>query len=316
MNQTSNINWGITVPNSIVRLKDLTGHQKFILTLAAKFTFTNKRRGDGLWESNPALHNLFGPSERSMSRKIADMLAKNYICIEGPLSHNRKIFIAENQKTLPIIYEVLCSQDDKIMAKLKDVIKDDAKKNNLPFLSMFYTKYGEQLYQFCLRTLPNLSNNKEEKKNKKNDNSETTEDNDKTLLSESNAFSKAKRRNFPPDNGEFMAYWNTKDSLPKIEQFTGGRQSRLKTRMKEPTFRDNWQAVIDKLSRSDFHTGQNERGWRADVDWLLKSDTNYVRILELPEPDGPEPLARDADGLTQRDKFLQAERDGETHGTR
>ena len=49
----------------------------------------------------------------------------------------------------------------------------------------------------------------------------------------------------------------------------------------EPVFADNWQAIIDKLSRSPFHTGQNDRAWQATVDWILKNSTNYVKILEI-----------------------------------
>ncbi len=84
---------------------------------------------------------------------------------------------------------------------------------------------------------------------------------------------------------EFMNLWNSHENLPKIHTFTKHRKRILATRSKEPEFADNWWLIIDKLSRSPFHTGQNNRQWRADIDWLLKNDTNYVKILELAEPE-------------------------------
>jgi len=82
-----------------------------------------------------------------------------------------------------------------------------------------------------------------------------------------------------------MAYWNAHESLPEIIAFTDKRKKALATRCKEPLFVENWKRAIDKLSSSAFHAGQNNRKWRADVDWILGNDTNYVRILELAEPE-------------------------------
>ena len=80
---------------------------------------------------------------------------------------------------------------------------------------------------------------------------------------------------------EFLTYWNSHGNLPKIVTFTEHRKRTLATRSKEPEFANKWKLIVDKLSRSPFHIGQNNRKWRATVDWLLKNDTNYVKILEL-----------------------------------
>lgn len=81
---------------------------------------------------------------------------------------------------------------------------------------------------------------------------------------------------------KFMAYWNSKDKLPKIRSFTQDRRAKLATRCKNPVFKDNWGEIIDKLATSEWHTGGNDRGWVATVDWLLTNDTNGVKILERP----------------------------------
>ena len=80
---------------------------------------------------------------------------------------------------------------------------------------------------------------------------------------------------------EIVGYWNSKKNLPKVNAITSTRKRQLNIRLKEEPFNTNWKNIIDKLSLSEFHTGKNERGWRANIDWLLKNDTNYIKILEL-----------------------------------
>lgn len=62
-------------------------------------------------------------------------------------------------------------------------------------------------------------------------------------------------------------------------QSTKKRAQALRVRMNEAPFREGWQEAIAKIPSSPFLTGQNDRGWRADMDWFLKPDS-VVRILE------------------------------------
>jgi len=87
------------------------------------------------------------------------------------------------------------------------------------------------------------------------------------------------------DHKEFMGYWNAHETLPKIHTLTQARKDQLQTRCKEKEFTENWKTIIDKLAGSAFHTGDSKSGWKATVDWILKNENNYVKILELPEPD-------------------------------
>ncbi len=50
--------------------------------------------------------------------------------------------------------------------------------------------------------------------------------------------------------------------------------------MHEPLFSDNWKVIIGKVSASTFCTGHNDRGWKADIDWLLNKVQNYIKVLE------------------------------------
>jgi len=82
---------------------------------------------------------------------------------------------------------------------------------------------------------------------------------------------------------EFLSAWNSQTTLPKIRKMTKGRKGQLKTRCNDPEFVINWQEAVTLLSQSPFHTGENDRDWRADVDWFLKNDKNWLKIMERKE---------------------------------
>ena len=63
-------------------------------------------------------------------------------------------------------------------------------------------------------------------------------------------------------------------------KMTEARRAKLRTRWKEPEFQENYQTLFTKAAASDFLTGRNDRGWRADFAWLIQSEENYVKVLE------------------------------------
>ena len=89
-----------------------------------------------------------------------------------------------------------------------------------------------------------------------------------------------KREEVAYSAGAFVNYWNGKGNLPQVKSFTANRRQKLKARMSEKLFAEHWQQIIDKISVSSFCTGGNERGWRVDVDWLLKNAENYTKVFE------------------------------------
>jgi predicted transcriptional regulator len=78
----------------------------------------------------------------------------------------------------------------------------------------------------------------------------------------------------------FVEFWNSQKNLPEIKAFTSQRKVHFQARMREPLFAENWREIIGKLSGSSFCTGKNDRGWLADVDWVLKNGTNYTKVFE------------------------------------
>ena len=84
----------------------------------------------------------------------------------------------------------------------------------------------------------------------------------------------------PSRNGnELFDHWNTFEELPKILKVSKERKSKLKARLGDEFFRENWKAAIDKIRQSPFLTGTNDRGWKADIDWLLKPG-NILKVIE------------------------------------
>jgi hypothetical protein len=89
-----------------------------------------------------------------------------------------------------------------------------------------------------------------------------------------------------------LAEWNNAD-LPKWRELNASRRTKAKARLRERPLSE-WREVIERIARSSFCRGQNDRGWRASPDWLLQPDT-AAKVLEGKYDDRPTPGAKRAD---------------------
>ncbi len=64
----------------------------------------------------------------------------------------------------------------------------------------------------------------------------------------------------------------------QIRTVTSKRKKHLRARFKEELF--DLDAIIDALTNQPFCLGENDRGWIADFNWIIKNDENYVKVLE------------------------------------
>lgn len=78
---------------------------------------------------------------------------------------------------------------------------------------------------------------------------------------------------------EFVAAWNRIDGVQKVKVLSAGRRKAFNTRMKDHYFREHWREAFERIARSSFCTGRNERGWAASFDWFAKED-KCVHITE------------------------------------
>lgn len=77
--------------------------------------------------------------------------------------------------------------------------------------------------------------------------------------------------------------------MPKITKITEQRKAKINSRL--PLWEKLAQErncdietllteVFNKIKDSKFLLGDNDRGWRADFDWFIKSDKQTIRTLE------------------------------------
>ena len=77
--------------------------------------------------------------------------------------------------------------------------------------------------------------------------------------------------------------------MPKIAKITEQRKAKINARL--PLWKKLAQErncdietllteVFNKIKDSKFLLGDNDRGWRADFDWFVKSDQQTIRTLE------------------------------------
>ena len=70
------------------------------------------------------------------------------------------------------------------------------------------------------------------------------------------------------------------EELSSIRTMSDQRRKHLRARWKEEGNLDILEYLFRKTIQSDFLTGDNDRGWKADFDWLIKNETNFNKVLE------------------------------------
>lgn len=68
------------------------------------------------------------------------------------------------------------------------------------------------------------------------------------------------------------------EKLPKAIQITAKRKRAIKARLKTYS-REEIIKVFSLANESNFLCGDNDRGWKADIDWLL-NENNMIKVLE------------------------------------
>ena len=69
---------------------------------------------------------------------------------------------------------------------------------------------------------------------------------------------------------DVVAAWCAAPGLPRIRNLSDKRRRGLAARIKDAFFVEHFREAITKISESKFCLGDNDRGWKADFDFLLK----------------------------------------------
>lgn len=67
-------------------------------------------------------------------------------------------------------------------------------------------------------------------------------------------------------------------NLPTASKLNEDRKKKIKERLKHITISD-FKKIFTISNKSDFLTGKTSN-WKANLDWLIKNDKNYLKVLE------------------------------------
>ena len=67
--------------------------------------------------------------------------------------------------------------------------------------------------------------------------------------------------------------------LAGVQRLTEPRRRALKARLADAGGIEGWMAMLERVRDSSFLTGGNDRGWRADFDFVVK-ESNFTKIME------------------------------------
>ena len=67
--------------------------------------------------------------------------------------------------------------------------------------------------------------------------------------------------------------------LPLCQKLSDARKSKIRARLSECGGLQGWQEAMNKLEESDFLRGENEKGWRADFEFILQQKS-FNRLIE------------------------------------
>lgn len=77
-----------------------------------------------------------------------------------------------------------------------------------------------------------------------------------------------------------IAIWNEHcGQLPKARGCAASRRRAAEARWRERPDPDYWTQVVQKIAATPFCCGQNGRGWRAGIDFLLRPETQH-KVME------------------------------------
>jgi hypothetical protein len=80
---------------------------------------------------------------------------------------------------------------------------------------------------------------------------------------------------------EYATFWNkVRGTLPAVElPLSHARADKLRSRIREGLTPARFKAVLDKIHKSPFCMGENDRRWKANFDFLIRNQENVGNIL-------------------------------------
>lgn len=87
----------------------------------------------------------------------------------------------------------------------------------------------------------------------------------------------------PPFNEIVDLYHGICAMLPRVRKLTKTRKTHIAARWKEMPDIEAFRRLFEMVIKSDFLTNRlfnNRNDWKADFDWLMQNDQNYIKVFE------------------------------------
>jgi hypothetical protein len=79
---------------------------------------------------------------------------------------------------------------------------------------------------------------------------------------------------------DLLRVWNeNRGTLPEAKALTASRRKSAQSRLREQPELEYWVGVVKSIAASSFCKGENQRSWKASIDFLLRPDT-HVKVTE------------------------------------
>ncbi len=69
-------------------------------------------------------------------------------------------------------------------------------------------------------------------------------------------------------------------TLPKVIKLTKDRKAKIKKRWEDFSTLESWRELFAKAEDTAFLHGDNNRGWKGNLDFLIANETNPIKVLE------------------------------------
>lgn len=86
----------------------------------------------------------------------------------------------------------------------------------------------------------------------------------------------------PEDITLAFSHWDdlaNEVGLKTVQKITSTRRKHMKARLADCGGLDGWKDALQKVRESSFLKGENNRGWQANIDFMLK-ESSFTRIME------------------------------------
>jgi hypothetical protein len=82
------------------------------------------------------------------------------------------------------------------------------------------------------------------------------------------------------DSKSFVELWNSnRGPLPESKTLNNNRLRHIRARLSENALAGHWKAIFEFIATHPFYTGQNDRGWLASIDYVIRPGV-HDRIFE------------------------------------